>query len=122
MAQARSPWQPRSILYTIRSLATATATVLVQTDQGEGYLKAMGNPEGPHVLACEWVGSQLARRLGLPTFIDFALIEVSRFDGNGWSTGEGEGGAVTSGCTADANSHVGGCGGEHETNPSQRAS
>ncbi len=79
MAQARSPWQPRSILYTIRTLATATATVLVETDQGEGYLKAMGNPEGPHVLACEWVGTQLARRLDLPTF-DFALIEVTGED------------------------------------------
>jgi len=28
-------------------------------------LKAMGNPESPHVLTCEWVGTQLARRLGL---------------------------------------------------------
>ena len=39
----------------------------------------MGNPEGPHVLACEWVGTQLARRLGLPTF-DFALIDVTEDD------------------------------------------
>jgi hypothetical protein len=28
----------------------------------------MGNPEGEHALACEWVGSQLARRFNLPTF------------------------------------------------------
>src|SRR4029077_16711675 len=41
--------------------------------------KALGNPEGPHVLACEWVGTHLARRLGLPTF-DFALLDVTTED------------------------------------------
>jgi hypothetical protein len=39
----------------------------------------MGNPEGEHVLACEWVGTQLARWFGLPTF-DFGIIEVTRAD------------------------------------------
>jgi hypothetical protein len=76
MASAPPPWQPKTILRPILALPTATATVLVETDQGEGYLKAMGNPESPHVLACEWVGTQLARRLGLLTF-DFALVQVT---------------------------------------------
>ncbi|MCX7424656.1 MAG: hypothetical protein NTW96_03360 [Planctomycetia bacterium] len=49
------------------------------TDAGEGYLKAIGNPEGEHVLACEWVATHLARQLGLPTF-DFSLIEVTDVD------------------------------------------
>ncbi|MFZ0303375.1 MAG: HipA family kinase [Terracidiphilus sp.] len=46
------------------------------TDLGDGYLKALGNPEGPHALACELVGSRLADWLGLSTF-DFSLISVT---------------------------------------------
>jgi len=51
----------------------------VETDQGEGFLKALGNPAGPHVLACELVGIELARRLGLRTF-DFSIIHVTSDD------------------------------------------
>jgi len=46
---------------------------------GDGYLKALGNPEGPHALACELVGSMLAQWLGLSTF-DFSLINVTDED------------------------------------------
>ncbi len=35
--------------------------------------KFMGNPAGDHALACEWVGTSLAKWLGIPTF-EFALI------------------------------------------------
>lgn len=49
--------------------------MLVSTNDGEGYLKAMGNRGGPHRLAADWVGTQLAAWLGLPTF-DFAIIQV----------------------------------------------
>ncbi len=45
------------------------------TDRGEAYLKALGNPEGPHALASEWVGTSLAAWLGLPTF-EFAIVPV----------------------------------------------
>ena len=47
----------------------------VETDVGEGFVKALGNPEGPHVLASEWVGSQLAELLGIPT-LDFAIVQI----------------------------------------------
>jgi hypothetical protein len=50
--------------------------VRVETELGDGFLKALGNPEGPHALACELVGSMLADWLGLPTF-DFSVIEVT---------------------------------------------
>jgi hypothetical protein len=50
--------------------------MLVATDAGDAYLKAMGNPAGEHALACEWVGTQLAAWFELPTF-DFAIIEVT---------------------------------------------
>lgn len=46
----------------------------MNTDAGNAYAKAPGNPSGPHALACELVGTRLAGWLGLPTF-DLALID-----------------------------------------------
>ncbi len=54
-------------------------TARILTDAGKAYCKAMGNPQGPHALACEWVGTQLARWLGLPTF-DFAILRLEELD------------------------------------------
>jgi hypothetical protein len=51
----------------------------VQTDAGPAYIKALGNAEGPHALACEWVATNLARQLGLRTF-DFALLDLVEGD------------------------------------------
>lgn len=68
-------WHPTSITRAVSQYETATRTVRVDTDQGEGFLKALGNPEGPHALACELVGSLTADWLGLRTF-DFAIVEV----------------------------------------------
>jgi len=51
----------------------------VETDAGEAYLKTMGNPEGPHVLACELVGTLLAEWLGLAT-LEHALVFVTPED------------------------------------------
>lgn len=72
----KSTWQPTAIRHHIRSLPTSTGTMLVCTDAGDGYLKAMGNPAGEHALACELVGTQLAAWFGLPVF-DFAIIHVT---------------------------------------------
>jgi len=44
-----------------------------------GYLKALGNPDGPHALAKDLLGTHLAAKLGLPTF-DYALIEITDID------------------------------------------
>ncbi len=52
--------------------------VIVETDAGRGFLKAMGNPEGEHALACDWVGTQLAKWFGLPT-LDQAIVELDEF-------------------------------------------
>jgi hypothetical protein len=79
MPSAESIWQPQIFLRVVKSLATSAATVQIVTDQGDGYLKALGNPTGPHLLACEWVATQLARRLGLPT-LDFTLMDVTTDD------------------------------------------
>jgi hypothetical protein len=72
-------WKPTRITRFIKGFATATGVARVDTDLGEGYLKALGNPEGPHALACELVGSMLADWLGLST-LDFSLIEVTEVD------------------------------------------
>lgn len=50
-------------------------TARILTDAGPAFIKAMGNRQGPHALACELVGTQLAKWLGLPTF-DFAILTI----------------------------------------------
>jgi len=79
VATGGQKWQPKIIRRFIKSFATSTEVVLVETDQGRGYLKALGNKTGPHALACEWVGTNLATLLGLPT-LDFAIIEIGEDD------------------------------------------
>ncbi len=73
------PWTPITILRGDKSYNTATETVRVQTDAGPGFLKALGNRGGPHLLAAELVGTRLAQWFGLPTF-DHALVEVTDED------------------------------------------
>ncbi len=53
----------------------STKVAIIQTDAGPAYLKALGNPEGPHALAREWVGTSLARWFGLPTF-KFSIMHL----------------------------------------------
>ena len=82
-------WNPSTITRAVNGFTTSTRTVRVDTDQGEGFLKALGNPEGPHALACELVGSLAADWLGLKT-LDFSLINVIdpyevAFDGQSWA-------------------------------------
>ncbi|WP_207394597.1 HipA family kinase [Bremerella alba] len=54
-------------------------TSRVQTDCGLAFIKAMNNPQGPHPLACELLGTELARWMGLPTF-EFAVLDLSGED------------------------------------------
>jgi hypothetical protein len=75
VAISTQKWQPKVIRRFIKSFPTGAEVVIVETDQGRGYLKALGNRAGPHALACEWVGTSLAGLLGLST-LDFALIDV----------------------------------------------
>jgi hypothetical protein len=70
-------WQPEYIKRVEGVLSTSTGAARVVTDAGRAYVKAMGNPEGPHVLASEWVGTKLASLFGLATF-DISLLN---FDG-----------------------------------------
>lgn len=70
------PWSPTRILREVRSLPTRSGATVVETDLGEGYLKALGNDSGPHSLACELIGTMLAQWLNLST-LDYGIIEVT---------------------------------------------
>lgn len=72
---SRSRWNPTDIRRSIKVTPSSTNAMRVATDQGDGFVKAMGNPEGPHALASELVGTQLADWFGLPTF-DYSIIAI----------------------------------------------
>ncbi|MCH7687507.1 MAG: hypothetical protein IH899_12630 [Planctomycetes bacterium] len=80
-------WQPTCITQFVEARKSSTMVVIVQTDAGRGFLKAMGNPEGEAALGCDWVGTQLAKWFGLPT-LDQAIVEfdgipgITLFNGN----------------------------------------
>ncbi len=42
----QSNWQPTEVRRFVRSVPSSTGVAVVITDAGEGYLKAIGNPEG----------------------------------------------------------------------------
>jgi hypothetical protein len=79
VAKRRPGWQPTKVVRFIKNLPSGAGTILVETDEGTGYLKAMGNPGGEHCLACEYVGTRLAQWFGLSTF-NFTLINVTEVD------------------------------------------
>ena len=55
------PWQPTTIRRPDKAYNTSAETVRVTTDVGSGFLKALGNRGGPHLLAAELVATQLLR-------------------------------------------------------------
>lgn len=72
-------WAPTRIKRVIKVLTgPSTCPVHAMTDAGEAIVKLLGNPQGPHALAREWIGTRVAAWLGLPTF-DMALVA---YDGN----------------------------------------
>ncbi len=68
-------WDATTIVGELRQLRTNSLVVVVETDQGQGYLKAAHAGGHPHDLVCELVGTELARFLGIATF-DYAIIRV----------------------------------------------
>ena len=89
MTFSSSPnFQPTCVMAFIRNFDSGAGTLLVETDAGRAYIKAKGNPGGPYVLACEYVGTRLATLLGLPTF-DYALIQVDEIDELPFAKGKG---------------------------------
>lgn len=68
-------WQPTRLVRVEKSFDTSMGTTKVKTDATFGYLKAMGNRQGPHALASEFVASSLAKWFGL-TVPEFALFDL----------------------------------------------
>ena len=68
-------WCPTFVRKQEDALKTGTMAIRVETDQGSAFLKAIGNPEGPHVLICDLVATCLAAWFGLRTF-EFGIIPV----------------------------------------------
>lgn len=73
--RASTPWRPTTFLRFEEGRGSSMDTARIVTDAGPAFIKAMGNRQGPHALACEYVGTQLAQWFGLPTF-DFAILTI----------------------------------------------
>ena len=74
-----STWNPTRLMEVGRTLDTSTGPARVVTDAGTAYFKAMGNRQGPHVLATDWVGTHLAKWFGLSTF-NVAILNLGPDD------------------------------------------
>jgi hypothetical protein len=95
-------WNPSIIRWVARAKDTGSEVVEAVTDAGPGFIKFLGNKEGPHVLAAEYVGTRLASSLGLP-ILDWHVFhydgtpEIRLFSGkvalpgSAWSTRKVEG-------------------------------
>ena len=68
-------WKPKYIERFVEAHESSTQVVVVDTDAGRGYLKPLNNPESPHCLVCELVGTSLAEWFGLRT-LDWEIIEI----------------------------------------------
>jgi hypothetical protein len=67
-------WPPTRFVRFVQGYDTSVQTAQIVTDAGIAYVKALGNKSGPHPLACELVGTRLARWFGLRTFEDALLV------------------------------------------------
>lgn len=72
-------WMPTRLMEVAGSADTSTGVTEVTTDAGRAYIKPMGNRQGPHVLATDWVGTHLAKWFGLSTF-DIAILTLGPDD------------------------------------------
>ena len=69
------PWLPLRLERVEESYHTSMGTTRIKTDATRGYIKTMGNRQGPHALACEFVATQLARWFGL-SIAEFAILDL----------------------------------------------
>ncbi|MBI4750592.1 MAG: hypothetical protein HY774_19075 [Acidobacteria bacterium] len=72
-------WNPTKIIRYVKTVDSSSRTAIVHTDAGRAYLKATNNPEGRHILACDWLGTKLAHEFGLQTF-DAAILNITEED------------------------------------------
>lgn len=72
-------WPPTTFRRFARAIKSSTAVARIVTDAGPAYVKALGNPQGPHALACDLVGTRLAHWFGLQTFEE-AILNLEATD------------------------------------------
>jgi hypothetical protein len=73
-------WRPTRFRYFLKKIeGTSTGPAQIMTDAGKAFIKPLGNKEGPHVLAKEWIGTCLAKWFELPT-LEFAIMQVEEVD------------------------------------------
>ncbi len=72
-------WTPTRLLQVAGSVDSSTGATEVETDAGRAFIKPLGNRQGPHVLATDWVGTHLAKWFGLKTF-DVAILQLTDED------------------------------------------
>ena len=70
-------WQPTAFKMFLAPIETSTGPARILTDAGEAVVKALGNNQGPHALAREFIAVQLANWFELPTF-EYAVIELQK--------------------------------------------
>lgn len=68
-------WAPTRLVRVDKSYDTSMGTTRIKTDATFGYIKVMGNRQGPHALASEFVATSLADWFGLPT-AEFAIMNL----------------------------------------------
>lgn len=68
-------WQPTEFKRFEAGLDTSMGTARIITDAGRTYIKAMGNRQGPHLLAVELIATRLAHWFKL-SVLDHAVIEI----------------------------------------------
>ncbi|MCW5777203.1 MAG: hypothetical protein KIS87_12265 [Phycisphaeraceae bacterium] len=72
---APPPWRPTRLIRVVKSFDTSMGTTKAKTDASVGYLKALGNRQGPHALASEYLASSLAWWFGL-SVPPFAILDL----------------------------------------------
>ena len=77
--QLNCAWQPTQLMEVGESYRTSNGVTEVTTDVGCAFVKALGNSQGPHVLACDWVATHLAHWFGLTTF-EVAILYLNDSD------------------------------------------
>lgn len=79
MYSSNNSWNPTAFLKYITHFSTSTGVALIKTDKTEGYIKPLGNREGPHALAREFIGTSIAEYLGIRT-LKYGLLYVTDID------------------------------------------
>lgn len=72
-------WRPKKLIRIVKVLNTSTKPALVDTDQGLGLLKYLGNPQGTDALIAEKLAADLAQNLLIPAPCH-SLITVDQYD------------------------------------------